>query len=39
MQDVAHAAHALKVAFAPHKINDGACSDKLPHLPMHLVPK
>lgn len=39
MQDVARAAKAIKVAFAPNKINYGAYSDKLPHLHMHLVPK
>lgn len=39
MQDVTRAARAIKVAFAPNKINYGAYSDKLPHLHMHLVPK
>lgn len=39
MRDVARAAHAIKKAFAPAKINYGAYSDKLPHLHMHLVPK
>jgi diadenosine tetraphosphate (Ap4A) HIT family hydrolase len=39
MQDVAHAAKAMKAAFSPAKINYGAYSDKLPHLHMHLVPK
>ena len=39
MQDVAHAAKAMQVAFGPAKINYGAYSDKLPHLHMHLVPK
>ena len=39
MEDVARAARAIKVAFAPDKINYGAYSDKLPHLHMHLVPK
>jgi diadenosine tetraphosphate (Ap4A) HIT family hydrolase len=38
-KDVARAAHAIKVAFGPNKINYGAYSDKLPHLHMHLVPK
>jgi len=39
MQDVAHAAKAMKTAFNPAKVNYGAYSDKLPHLHMHLVPK
>jgi diadenosine tetraphosphate (Ap4A) HIT family hydrolase len=39
MQDVAHAARAIKAAFDPAKINYGAYSDKLPHLHFHLVPK
>lgn len=38
-KDVARAAHALKTAFNPAKINYGAYSDKLPHLHVHLVPK
>ena len=39
MQDVAHAARALKTVLGAQKINYGAYSDKLPHLHMHLVPK
>jgi diadenosine tetraphosphate (Ap4A) HIT family hydrolase len=39
MQDVTHAARAMKSAYNPAKINYGAYSDKLPHLHMHLVPK
>jgi ATP adenylyltransferase len=38
-KDVARAAKAIKTAFGAKKINDGAYSDKLPHLHMHLVPK
>jgi diadenosine tetraphosphate (Ap4A) HIT family hydrolase len=39
IKDVAHAAKAIKTAFAPTKINYGAYSDNLPHLHFHLVPK
>jgi diadenosine tetraphosphate (Ap4A) HIT family hydrolase len=39
MQDVAHAAKAIRDAFDAKKINYGAYSDKLPHLHLHLVPK
>jgi len=39
MQDVAHAARAIRTSMGADKINYGAYSDKLPHLHMHLVPK
>jgi len=39
MQDVAHAARAMKNTLGANKINYGAYSDKLAHLHMHLVPK
>ncbi|NHN32439.1 HIT family protein [Paenibacillus agricola] len=39
MRDVAQAARAIELAFAPDKINYGAFGDTMPHVHFHIVPK
>ncbi|MFQ9510132.1 MAG: HIT family protein [Lachnospiraceae bacterium] len=39
IDDVAHAATAIRKAFGPDKINYGAYGDTMHHLHFHLVPK